>query len=1030
MNKRQDVSPATAEKNMDNMPGGSDRAAKPRTPKEAVSLGPVLQGELAEIKKVRLKRMPENHGNCGVGRPREPAPAPEVPLPEVEPAPEWQTHDKEWVKATEDAHAANLVGLAFSGGGIRSATFNLGALQALAELKLLSRFDYLSTVSGGGYIGGWLAAWTKRRGSFAQVQNRLATNRVHQEDDNEPREIRFLRVFSNYLTPKMGLVSGDTLAAAGIVLRNVLLNQLVLLTVLAALLLLPRAALRWGVPALAALTNREVIGLVAVLLAIAFVVIVNNMIYLTRRGKGKLLSLTRQIHILWVRKVLLLTKQKQILCLVAGPLLGSAILGALWQALRFRAGQGAPIPYSVATYAGVAAYGAVWLLAIVLGSLLQWLQWSARKPKLKQPPKAKRFWPRMKEILSKIAEILRSIAAPFTMVVTAVLAGALAGWLYAWLSEYTRSWSPKADLTFGVPLVLGVFLLTGTLHIGLMGAPFRDSRREWWGRLGGWLMLWGVAWLAFFWLALYFPAFMRTSFVKEAWGAVAAKYLTPAWIMTTAAGLWAAKGNNSGNPGEINWKDWLAKAAPYIFVVGLLCWLSYSIDWIQSKYILEYAKKVAGGGFFVWLPKTIANYRLCAALVGCAVVAVVMSWRLDINQFSMHLLYRNRLVRCFLGASNRRSPNRFTGFDENDDMPLTALTAANDYDGPYPVFNAALNLVKGQDLAWQERKAESFVMTPLYCGYDVWLEEQDSPLLHGDARPKRKAGLERFGYRPTAEYAYPPPNGGINLGTAMAISGAAADPNMGFYTSTPVAFLMTVFNVRLGQWLGNPRRRTSSRATPRIGLQYLLNELLAGTSDEAAYVHLSDGGHFENMALYEMVKRRCGLIVLCDAEQDEKYEYRGLGNAIRKCRIDLGIDIDLNVKDITPEKDGQRSKRHCAVGTIHYEQADLKAPAGKIVYFKASLTGDESTDLKNYGTRHDSFPHESTIDQWFSESQFEAYRKLGYHEVMTSLPGVPSADNTPPIDAAQDPLCKELYKIFDDFGFAPHAGVRPAKLAC
>ena len=92
---------------MDNMPGGSDRAAKPRTPKEAVSLGPVLQGELAEIKKVRLKRMPENHGNCGVGRPREPAPAPEVPLPEVEPAPEWQTRDKEWVKATEDAHAAN-----------------------------------------------------------------------------------------------------------------------------------------------------------------------------------------------------------------------------------------------------------------------------------------------------------------------------------------------------------------------------------------------------------------------------------------------------------------------------------------------------------------------------------------------------------------------------------------------------------------------------------------------------------------------------------------------------------------------------------------------------------------------------------------------------------------------------------------------------------------------------------------------------------------------------------------------------------
>jgi len=178
------------------------------------------------------------------GGPREPAPAPEVPLPEVEPAPEWQTRDKEWVKATEDAHAANLVGLAFSGGGIRSATFNLGALQALAELKLLSRFDYLSTVSGGGYIGG---GWPRgpNAGQFRTGAKPAGDNRVHQEDDNEPREIRFLRVFSNYLTPKMGLVSGDTLAAAGIVLRNVLLNQLVLLTVLAALLLLPRAALRW-----------------------------------------------------------------------------------------------------------------------------------------------------------------------------------------------------------------------------------------------------------------------------------------------------------------------------------------------------------------------------------------------------------------------------------------------------------------------------------------------------------------------------------------------------------------------------------------------------------------------------------------------------------------------------------------------------------------------------------------------------------------------------------------------------------------
>ena len=1001
---------------------------------ESVPLWPVLKAELAEIGAVRkLRAKNAKKDDAGYGVRRGTMAPPKKPIPEAETSePEWQTRDPgkdDWVEVTKAAHSANLVGLAFSGGGIRSATFNLGVLQALAELKLLSRVDYLSTVSGGGYIGGWLAAWTKRRGNFAQVQNRLATNRVHQEEDNEPREIRFLRVFSNYLTPKMGILSGDTLAAVGIVLRNVLLNQSVVLAVLTGLLLLPRAALHWGVPALAARTNPELIRLALVLLAIALVVIVNNMVYLTRRGKGQLVWLTRRLHVSWLGKVLLLTEQKQILCLVAGPLFFGAILGALWHELRCSGG-GAPIERGLAARVGAEAYGAIWLLAIVVGALLRWLQWSARKPKLKPPPKAKWVWPRTNQILGKIARIPRSIAAPFTMVVTALPGGALAGLLFALLTGYSTRWSAKADLTFGVPLVLGIFLLAGTLHIGLMGPPFRDSRREWWGRLGGWLMLWGVAWLAFFWLALYFPDFTRTPFVRDTWGSLAAKYLTPAWIVTTASGVWAAKGSTSGTPGTLNWKDWLAKAAPYIFVVGLLCWLSFSIDWLQSKYLLEYANHAAGAGFSVWAAGTLADHRLLAALAGCAAVAVVMSWRVDINQFSMHLLYRNRLVRCFLGASNKRSPNRFTGFDENDDLPLTNLTAGNGYDGPYPVFGAALNLVKGQDLAWQERKAESFVMTPLYCGYDVWLEEQDSPLLHGEVQPKRKRGVDRFGYRRTSEYAYPPPREGPNLGTAMAISGAAADPNMGFYTSAPVAFLLTLFNVRLGQWLGNPRhRKASGRPGPRFGLQYLLCELFAGTSDEAAYVNLSDGGHFENMALYEMVKRRCGLIVLCDAEEDENYQYQGLGNAIRKCRIDLGIDIELDVREITPEKVGEPSRKHCAVGTIHYENTDLKAPAGKIVYFKASLTGDEPTDVKNYGATHPPFPHESTVDQWFSESQFEAYRALGYHAVTTSFSGVPSADRTSQADAAGDPLCAELSKIFEDFGFVSKPRMRPAELA-
>ncbi len=233
---------------------------------------------------------------------------------------------------------------------------------------------------------------------------------------------------------------------------------------------------------------------------------------------------------------------------------------------------------------------------------------------------------------------------------------------------------------------------------------------------------------------------------------------------------------------------------------------------------------------------------------------------------------------------------------------------------------------------------------------------------------------------------------------------------MGFYSSTPVAFLMTVFNVRLGQWLGNPRHRnTSRRATPRLGLWWLVNELLGGTNDEAAYVYLSDGGHFDNMGLYELVKRRCGLIIVCDAEADESYSFSGLGNAIRKCRIDLGIDIDLDTSEIAPKKAGSQSKLHCVIGKIHYENADRSAPMGRIIYFKASLSGDEPADVRNYKQAHSSFPHESTVDQWFAESQFESYRQLGYHEVFASIEGVPP---TPPT-----PLQKELQTILADFGF-------------
>ena len=313
-----------------------------------------------------------------------------------------------------------------------------------------------------------------------------------------------------------------------------------------------------------------------------------------------------------------------------------------------------------------------------------------------------------------------------------------------------------------------------------------------------------------------------------------------------------------------------------------------------------------------------------------------------------------------------------------------------------------MNLVAGKKLAWQQRKAASFVFTPLYSGFEFrdddfapspasgtsenWLRKLFSPivqLLEGSVTTT----LDPGGYRPTADY-----EGGLSLGTAMAISGAAASPNMGYQSSPALAFLMTVFNVRLGWWLGNPRsKRTWAAPGPALGLGYLMKELFGQTTGESGFVYLSDGGHFENLGIYELVRRRCSVIVACDSEQDQNMGFSGLGNAIEKCRTDFGVDIKIDVDRIRKTKqEGAEGGRHFVVGKICYDSKSEKdAPEkldgnGILIYIKSSVTGDEPVDILRYKAEHEHFPHQTTGDQWFDESQFESYRKLGEH-VMDSV---------------------------------------------
>jgi hypothetical protein len=220
---------------------------------------------------------------------------------------------------------------------------------------------------------------------------------------------------------------------------------------------------------------------------------------------------------------------------------------------------------------------------------------------------------------------------------------------------------------------------------------------------------------------------------------------------------------------------------------------------------------------------------------------------------------------------------------------------------------------------------------------------------------------------------------------------------MGSSTIRVLSPTLSLMNVRLGYYLENPRfigrspaRYSLIRAVRRkIWDQFfLLVEMLNLLTEDRSTVYLTDGGHIENLGVYELLKRQCRLIIAIDAEADPDVGCGSLLKLERYARIDLGIRIVLPWEKIAREShrvsDCLWSESpvcdngpHCAVGRIFYpDETD-----GIIVYIKSSLSGDEKDYVLDYAKRNASFPHESTSDQFFSEEQFEMYRALGFHMV-------------------------------------------------
>ena len=787
-----------------------------------------------------------------------------------------------------------LSGLALSGGGIRSAAFGLGVIQALSRAGILSRFDYLSGVSGGGYILGWLLAWSYRlAGGLTSVQSLLADRSAIAE----PAALNYLRRYVIYLAPRGRWFSADVWGLIAAYLRNL------------------SVSLAFALPLL----------LLPVLLA--------HLVFFGVRG-------TVETHIGWWQHsgflALLMLAAAEV---VAMRLFAREVVPRDWVD-GTRATQ-----LLLAVHLGVGStLAALFLLvqsppSIVLDALkvtaaflmfgfFALLGWriSARRIAAGQSDTD----------LSSVARLLLgAILAALTFV-------GLASVFHAWFA--VPPGAPAITIVWRLPYVaLAWSLLVVVPEFAnqmVLSREINDSDREWTVRYSGVLLFGSMVWMLAVGMVLVVPAWLQTV-AEPRDRAIVALVIA---IVITAAAI----------------KRW------NIVLLGLAAW---GLAFLTCMWAFTQVRPLAA------LDEV--GSAVSSAAIGIIVLTafiLLIDRFVNINRFSLHAIYRNRLSRAFLGASRpvrdradacqpeeaaqfkSRDPGAFQDFDADDNPRLRWLKQRADSPTmtgwlPLAIFNASLNSTWRITEAGRHAKAYPFEFSQMYCG---------SP---------------ETGYCRTEEYASE--EGGISLATVMATSGAALSSRAGRRDSGPLAFLKTIFNLRLGWWLGNPsdaRRRRA--AAPRFSMFAFCAELFGASLRTSNWINLSDGGHFENLGVFALLQRGCATIVAIDADADPHRECFDLANLVRLARAELNVDIVLDSPWRIGTPDLGEHGRHCALFKVIYP-GGLE---GRLLYVKTALYEGGAispVDVLSYFRHHPAFPHESTVNQFFSEAQFEAYRRLG-----------------------------------------------------
>ena len=859
----------------------------------------------------------------------------------------------EYQPATPEAPAANApatpatlpedtIGVALSGGGIRSATFSLGILQALAARGLLRRIDFLSTVSGGGYVGAFLGALIQRPESL-QANGPIGIDRAERDLRSPASEpLRWLRDHGRYMSPNG---AGDEIIAGAVYLRNLVAIHVVLaitvVTILAgATLLRAWAVARWPgyMPEWSAawpwlspyvMLPALILGLVAVPFGWAY--------WFIQRDKNR-----------------------QVSDWVAAP---TALLVA---AAAFGLLRNSP-PQDAAVHWTLRFFAVTPLLAI--------LAWGAAlfRPKLQDNVDVEVF------TRSKLSQWLATSLVTVTSLAAFAIVDSLGRTLYGWLASDGPHWSRMS---------------------GVMGAV--------------------------------------------------------AGLIAAISKLAPLLGDKQGERHISLPKNVVAGVAAVIVIGWILVSLSaatYAVAW-------------RGADPNRALPPPMDQRALLLLTSVSAVLAFLCGRTIRfVNSSSHQALYGNRLTRAYLGASNRNrfidaSGRRLSDPIRGDNIGWGEYAPFRN-GGPLHIVNVTLNetVLGASQVEQRDRKGLLVAVGP--CGltggiesHALWKQEVDEKSAQYDwtgrlpapstdwIKPLPRLGDDKF--QLFAGSAMTPHQvESLNVGTWTAISGAAFSTGLGARTSLSLSLLLGVANVRLGYWWDShvkPGDRDATRTDPtlrnRVGewvnvllpvQTHLFQEFTArfyGPNRMRWY--LSDGGHFENTACYELLRRRVPLIIACDDGQDAGYTFEDLGNLVRKARTDLCADIRFlsrsEIKELVDpalhsvigvlddfreaaDDDKQLAglaqgfaRAHAILANVYYEGSQVAESL--MLFVKPSLTGDEPLDILQYRQDHRAFPQEPTVDQYFDEAQWESYRALGEH-IGSQLFAEPSGHGWSPFGTAR-----------------------------